>query len=295
MKLYRVVPNIFSYKNRLNAKKIPDVEAMYYKMGYASFSGEPSMHKYNNVVAQHEKIPEGKYFFPFLEDAIKQGYSLLTLSHKLQDVEAFYIIEYDFPEEIIIKHFGFGDYKDDLGIPNYLMEIYVEKKDFITSENASLDPQQIASKKKIEILLAMLNETLSSAMAQKNGDYLWYYDYCERNYMTLSEFMDSPRLMQEAIEYFPLYFPQKGELIKTNYRTGNMIMVNIPNLVDKGIVTSYRDWPKASELFESFGRCDFSQHQQEFKSELIELAGNNKTGTKDPEGVLKLLRSANYL
>ena len=133
MKLYRVVPNIFSYEERLKCGTAPNAEAIYYKLGFASFIGSTVMNKGNNVFNQGEKIKMGKFFFLFPEDAIINGYTLLIGAQRLRFLESFYVLEYDFPEELIVKHFGYGDYSTN--IPLYLMEIYIEKEDFITDEN----------------------------------------------------------------------------------------------------------------------------------------------------------------
>lgn len=290
MKLYRVVPNIFSTGKRLESTDIVSVEALYYQIGYASFSGEFGMHKYNNVFEKGEEIKEGKYFFPFLEDAIKQGYYLLTKSQKLLDVGTFYIVEYDFPADIVLKHFGFGDYRDDFGLPNYLMEVYIEKDDFITTNSSVLTPNQISYEKKIETLTSMLKDTLDDAKTKSEVDREWYTFYCWHNYIHFDEFKNNPEQILRTVKRLETYMPYSGQLIQTDYLTGKIIKINIRDTMSK-----YGDWEAAGEYFSTLGRCDFSQNQQDFKYDLIGLSGFDGKDKKDSEKVLSLLQSRQYI
>lgn len=290
MKLYRVIPNVFSFGRRLNSGTLSKVEAIYYRMGYSSFKGRVGMHKHNNVFTRNESIKEGKYFFPFLEDAIREGYYLLTRSHGLRDVGTFYIVEYDFPEDISVKHFGFGDYKEASGVQKPLMEFYVEKDDFITNQSIILRPNQISSEKEHKVLTTMLSETLKEAVSNSEVDFMWYDDYFEKNYEFFSEVVKTPQKISDVIEGSRLSLPLEGELIKSEYLTGNMVLINIPATMEK-----YESWQAASEYFATLGRCDFSKEQDEFKKELLYLSGCNANCEKDGKKVLALLKSRKYL
>ena len=289
MKLYRVVPNIFSYEERLKCGIAPNVEAIYYKLGYASFIGSTVMNKGNNVFNQGEKIKMGKFFFLFPEDAIMNGYTLLIGAQRLRFLESFYVLEYDFPEELIVKHFGYGDYSTN--IPLYLMETYIEKEDFIMDVNEIKKLKEISNDEKNQILVKMLTETLGNLKINLR-DYCWYDDFFAANYgRELHEFINDPKNIELAIKDNIILLPPKGEIIKTKYLTGKSLLIDLEPIIEK-----YRNWENASEYFNSLGvRYDVSKEQESFKQELIYASGYNSSGNKDQEKVLSLLKSRNYL
>ena len=288
MKLYRVVPNIFSYEGRLKCGIASNVEAIYYKLGFASFQGFTVMNKYNNVFDQGEKYKMGKFFYLFPEDAIKMGYSLLVNAQRLYNVGSFYVLEYDFPEDLITKHYGYGDYTTN--IPLYLMETYIEKEDFITDEKKIKTPNEISNEEKNQVLVKMLTETIVKQKINTQ-DLCWYDDFFDRNYgKELYEFIGNPDNIEQAIKDNIILLPPKGELIKTSYLTGKTLLIDLETTIEK-----YHNWENASEYFNSLGvRYDVSKEQEHFKQELIEASGINGR-KKDKEKVLSLLKNRNYL
>lgn len=293
MKLYRVVPNTFSTGNRLDTEIIPGAEDIYYKMGYASFLGQRGFHKYNNLFENSDTIEDGKYFFLFPEDAIKQGFYLLTKFHKFTAIESFYVVEYDFPIDIVLEHFGFGDYKSDSGIPNPLVEIFVEKKHFITHPKEIISPSEIPGAKIDEILLTSLTEVLEHA---KDGyDRLQYEDFAIKNYyMSFEDFVSNPKNIQFELQNSRLrhaFHSLSGEIIKSPYLTGRIIPININQLFQ-----TYFSWEDATEYFQSMGiRYDSSIEQNRFKTDILIAAGHYNPKEKDAKKIRNLLKERKYI
>jgi len=297
MKLYRVVPNTFSTGQRLDEKVIPGGEDIYYKMGYASFLGQRGFHKYNNLFEKSNTIEDGKYFFLFPEDAIKQGYYLLTKFHKFTNIESFYVVEYDFPIDIVLQHFGFGNYQSDSGISNPLTEIFIEKKHFITHQKEIISPRQIPTTQIDEILLTSLTEVLKHAKTtnQDGYDRLQYEDYAIKNYyVSFEDFVSNPKNIQFELQNSRLihaFHSLNGEIIKSPYLTGRIIPINISQ-----IFRTYFSWEDATEYFKSMGiRYDSSMEQNKFKMEILIAAGYCNPKEKDANKIRKLLKERNYI
>ena len=120
MKIYRVVPDSFATGERLNANDKVGSEDIYYKMGYTPFSEKIGRHNFNTLNCENK---QGKYFYLFAEDAIQEGSNLINVYHRL-GVDTFSVIEYDMPEDIIMKNIGYGDYTHDI-MPLYLIESFI--------------------------------------------------------------------------------------------------------------------------------------------------------------------------
>ena len=287
MKLYRVVPNTFSFGNRLNEQVVPGGEDIYYKMGYTSFLGKRGFHKYNNIFESSNIIEDGKYFFLFPEDAIKQGQYLLTKFHKLQNIESFYIIEYDFPIDIALQYFGYGDYKHDSGLPNPLVVIFIEKNQFSPeAENIRIPIKTID-----EILLSSLTKTLENGASREQFE---YENYAIMNfYSSLEDFISNPKNIEYHLLHSNLYnafHSLTGDIIKSPYHTGRIFSINLAHIFE-----TYSSWKDASEYFQSIGiNCDLSNEQNEFKKDILIATGYNNPTEKDREQVKKLLKERKY-
>lgn len=297
MKVYRVVPNTFSTGERLDSSIIPGGEDIYYKLGYASFVGERGFHKHNNLFDKSEQIGDGKYFFLFLEDAIKQGYYLLTMFHYLKNVGSFYVLEYDFPEEIVLKHFGYGDYLDKNGCANPLFEVFVDKKDFSTGTREVVSVQSLSSKLIKKVLLDSFNDALNVAeriVSFAPTEFVLYDSYFEKNYWQgFYDVVENPEMIKDILvnsRLFREFLLLSGDLIKSPYLTGNIISVNLEELMYK-----YGKWSEVAEYFKSLGwRFDVSKEQKEFKSELLSYSGYNSLENKKPDEVRRLLKERHY-
>lgn len=297
MKVYRVVPNTFSTGERLDSSRIPGGEDIYYKLGYASFVGERGFHKHNNLFDESEQIEDGKYFFLFLEDAIKQGYYLLTMFHYLRDVGSFYILEYDFPEEVVLKHFGYGDYLDKNGCANPLFEVFIDKKDFSTGAKEVIGTQSLSSKLIQKTLFDSFGDVLKAAeriVAFAPTEFVLYDNYFEKNYWQgFYDVVDNSEITKDILvnsRLFSEFLQLSGKLIKSPYLTGNIISVNLEELMYK-----YSKWSEVAEYFKLLGwRFDVSKEQKEFKSELLRYSGYNSLGNKEPDEVRRLLKERHY-
>lgn len=139
MKIYRVITNTFTTARVRLGLTPTALEDIYYDMGYISLLGNASFHKCNNI---YENISgDGKYFFLFPEDAILIGNQLLKIYHGLFYIDTFLVVEYDVPNELILKNIGYGDYS------NYwsrkILETFIEKEDLgnkiITTDSIGIE------------------------------------------------------------------------------------------------------------------------------------------------------------
>lgn len=171
MKVYRAVPDSFVSNRKLEQKSLWSLEEIYYQVGYSSFVGKMEYHDYNNLAKDIKN--EGKYFFLFAEDAIKEASYLIGGYHRL-NMDTCLVVEYDIPEELILKMIGYGDYTKDIQ-SLYLIESYVEKNDF---GNLTITTDEISSEGKKEILIKTLNESLKRILeCQSYCDMLEYLEY----------------------------------------------------------------------------------------------------------------------
>lgn len=131
MKIYRVVPNGLFEICKLRNGEFIGLEAIYYGMGYTSFLEKKVCHAYNNIYKNINE--EGKYFYLFFEDAVRENHNLMTHFHGL-NTNDFFIVEYDVPGELMLKNIVFGDYNEGI-MPWYIIETYIEKKLFRRRNN----------------------------------------------------------------------------------------------------------------------------------------------------------------
>lgn len=278
MKIYRVVPDSFATGKRLNANEEVSSEDIYYKMGYVPFSNKPACHDYNNLQC---KGKQGKYFYLFAEDAIQEGSLLLNIYHRLR-AKTFSVIEYDVPEDIIMKNIGYGDYTLDI-MPLFLAETFIEKCDFgsyiITSD-------QVEKEKILRYLILVFKDSLKRM--QEYGfsayeDSRFYKDYFYVN--SLSSIDDEE--IKHALEnsaFYHTFLNQQRELILSTYITGKTLPVNMEFI-------SHFD--KDGEYYPTLGvRYDFSKEQREFKKELLYNLGETNP---DKEKIKRLLREKKYI
>ena len=284
MKIYRVVPSSFLTNQKLDSTELTGVEDIYYKMGYSSFVGKRGFHAFNTMCDSIDK--EGKYFYLFPEDAIMEGNNLIGNFHKLR-ANNFFVVEYDVPEELILKNIGYGDYTIDI-MPWYIMETYISKTDLIgditSTEVISLD-------KKTEYLVDGMNESLKIIKEFKDLEEIMYYNEVLGlplfSISSLDSIINDKEKIKEILldsNLYSSFLNENGQLIKTPYITGKIIPVNIGYISHE-----FRGWKNATEYFQSMDiRYDLSKEQNDFKEELIK-------SSQDKSIVKSLLKERKYI
>lgn len=283
MKIYRVIPDSFATGKRMNANNRVSAEGIYYKMGYIPFSDKPACHDYNNLRCENK---QGKYFYLFAEDAIQEGNSLINTYHRLS-ADTFLVVEYDVPEDIIIKNIGYGDYTDDI-IPLFLAETFIEKNDLGSS---TITSNQVKENEILTNLVLVFEDSLKRMQEYGFSSYKdneFYKDYFNVN--SLSSINDEEIIKNALLnsEFYRTLLSQQRELVLSTYITGKMLPVNM------GFI-SYElgDWDEYSKYYQNLGiRCDFSKEHQDFKKELL---NNIEKTDPDKEKIKKLLNEKKYI
>lgn len=283
MKIYRVVPDSFATGKRLNANEKVSSEDIYYKMGYIPFSNKRARHDYNNL---HCEDKQGKYFYLFAEDAIQEGRTLINVYHRLR-ADTFSVVEYDVPEDIIMKNIGYGDYTHDI-MPLFLAETFIEKCDLGSSIITS---DQVEKNEILRNLILVFTDSLKRI--QEYGFYAYedndfYKEYFDVN--SLSSINDEEKIKNAILNscFYSTFLNQQRELILSSYITGKTLPVNM-----RFISHELGDWEEYSKYYQRLGvRCDFSKEHRAFKEELL-----NNIGKTDPdrEQIKKLLKEKNYI
>lgn len=281
MKIYRVVPDSFATGERLNANEKVGSEDIYYKMGYIPFSDKLARHDYNNL---HCEDKQGKYFYLFGEDAIQEGYSLINNYHRLQ-TDTFSIIEYDVPEDIIMKNIGYGDYTHDIE-PIFLVETFIEKWDLGSN---IIKSNQIEENEMLRSLILVFKDSLKRMQEYDSyRDKKFYEGYFAVN--SLSSINDDEEIKNILLnsKFYHTFSNQQRELIPSAYITGKMLPVNM-----EFICSSFDDWDEYSAYYQKLGvKCDFSTEHREFKKEVLY---NLRKSNPDKEKIKQLLKEKKYI
>lgn len=278
MKIYRVVPDSFATGEKLNTDKKVCSEDIYYKMGYIPFSNKPTRHDYNNLQCEGK---QGKYFYLFAEDAIQEGKALINIYHRLR-ADTFSVIEYDVPEDIIMKNIGYGNYTFDI-TPLFLAETFIEKCDLgsivITSD-------QIEENEMLRNLILAFKDSLKRIQDYGSfayEDYRFYRDYFFVS--SLSSINDEEEIKNALVHsaFYRTFLNQQRELILSTFITGKTLPVNM------GFVShALSGFDEYSEYYQKLGiRCDFSKEHREFKEELL---NSIRKPNPDKEKIRKLLK-----
>lgn len=282
MKVYRAVPDSFLTNKKLEQKPLCGLEGIFYQAGYSSFVGKMGYHSYNNL-AENIK-DEGKYFFLFAEDAIQKASSLISSYHRLR-MDTCLVIEYDIPEELVLKMIGYGDYTEGI-FSTYLIESYVVKSDF---GNSIITTAEIADDEKKEILIKALNESLKRALNCKSYlDILYYYEYFDEK--KLESIIDNRQEIARAIINSPFYksfIDEKRQLIHSPYITGRVVPINI-----KFWDNELHNLSQIEAYYQNMGiDCNFSKEQKQCKEEIIYYLQQDN---QDQEQIKKLLRQIKH-
>lgn len=285
MKIYRVVPDSFATNSRLKSEQLFGVEDIYYKMGYTSFLGKRGYHEFNTLVKRITE--EGKYFYLFAEDAIQQGFYLISSYHGLR-MDTCLVVEYDVPEDIILKKIGYGDYAEDI-ISLYVVESYIGKSDL---GNKVITTNEINNETKIENLVESLNNSLKRMQEYKFSafaDTRFYTDYFDVT--ALKSIIDDKEKIKMGIlnsSFYNAFMNEHGDLINCPYITGRIFPLNM-----EYISKDLGNWNKVAEYYQSIGlRCEFSSEQNDFKDELLYQID---TPEQDKEKIKRLLKEKKYI
>lgn len=260
MKVYRVIPDVFVTNRKLDQKSIRGIEGIFYQAGYSSFVGEMGYHDYNNLAKDIKS--EGKYFFLFAEDAIKEASFLIGGYHRLA-MDTCLVVEYDIPEEIVLKMVGYGDYTDSIN-PFYLIESYVEKCDF---GNSIITTNEISIEKKNSFLINALNESLKRILeCQSLFDMFAYIDYF--NGKKLESVIDNDDEIFKILinhSFYSAFINERRQLIQSPYITRKVVPVNMRFLNEK-----FQDENQIEYYYHNMGiDCDFSEYQNQSKKEIL--------------------------
>lgn len=284
MKVYRVVPDSFFMLNIL--KKFENdprtFEDIYYKMGYISF-GQNTKHSYNNIyrnLSDQERC--GKYFFLFIEDAVWNGLVLLNSFHSIEQNYTFIILEYEIPDDLVLKHIGYGDYTRDI-FKNYVMECFVTKND-ITHNGLSYI--NISDEAKEKGLVCAFENSLSTIDEYAEAAYFeneFYKSFF--NVDNLNEIIHEPNVLIKGLINSPFYEAyMNSQIIQTSFITGKLIYVN--DFVD--------DYHQLIEKLESRDkRFDNVNDQNHFKQELMYYSEQDTEEAK--ERIKTLLKERYYM
>jgi len=285
MKIYRVVPSSLLTNERLNSTNLTGIEDIYYKMGYTSFLGKRGFHVYNNL--EISPTDEGKYFFLFFDDALFQGFNLISGFHRLR-MDNCSIIEYDIPEDIILKNIGYGDYTEGI-FTEYKVETFIKKNELdgevITTENVSKEQKILTLTDILTEELKQINEYGFSSFDDMN----FYINYFRIN--DLSSLINETEIIKKGIEQSQFYLAfkqEKGEIIKTPYITKKIIPLNMDF-----ISNNLRSDEKIIEYYQTMGiDCRISKEHNDFKTELVHCV---RTDKKDKQKIKRLLKQARYI
>lgn len=284
MKIYRTIPDSFAKfanRNLPNPNDRIALENLYYRMKYVYFArNKQECHDFNNLNCEN-KI--GKYFYLFPEDAILEGKKLLINYHRIIN-NAYLVVEYDLPEDIIFKNIGYGDYTNDI-FSNYLMETFIEEHDFgdiVLSSNQI--EQEIKDKGFIEAFDFFLERLQEDEMSMEDEiDFYQKYLGSSRLFTNRNELLD--KLVKSKL--YTNFIEQECELVSTPYITNKIIPIT------SDFISRMRSFEKIAEYYQNLGiDCNFSKEQKDFKNELIYLTGKTP---RDTEKVKKLLKEKKYI
>lgn len=279
MKVYRVVPNCFFTGKKLDNSGKISLESLYYKMGYTSFSSKVKRDDYNSLNCKNY---QGKFFYLFAEDAVFEGSSLINGYHRLR-ANICSILEYDIPEDMIIKHIGYGDYTYDI-MPLFLIETFLEKDDF----GSVILSNEIAEDKKLKCLVETLKDSLRIAEEYDSFEDKNYYKDLFQGF-NLSSLTDE-EIMHVLLSkgFYSTFSNQQCELISSPFITGRIIPLSMVFLSDK-----LGNFNEISEYYQKLGiRYEFSKEHQNFKKELLNTI---RYDSSDKENIKRLLKEKKYI
>ena len=282
MKVYRAIPDVFYTDNYLKEDRKSTFEDIYYGMGYIPFN--ELHHSYNNIYKNlsSEEKKAGKYFFLFAEDAIWNGLFLLKSFHNAH-LSTFKVVEYDVPDELVLKHIGSGDYKKD-AFENRCMECFLTKDDI---EGEHILTTELSEEEKHLGIFNAFQNSLKSIVDYDHQVYFeteFYKDYF--NCCDLSSLVNNADKLEKGLVNSPLYtkfMNSEISIVKTPIITGKIFRVN-----------EFDDWSDLAKPFRSIGeRFENYNDQERFKRQLIYFSGSDDQESK--EKVKTLLKEKQYM
>ena len=227
MKVYRSVPvSMTDIPVRMN-----ELESLYYELGYMYFNGK-ILQGFGNTISRRVK-EEGRYFFVFPEDA------LFFIYQNLKEAEAFKLMEFDFPEEVVYSLIGWGGYAPQGYQEDRRAETYINKS-LITGERTEGIIIDDETKKKLMITefknaykkIIQYRKSLPNELFEKKD-----YDrsvkkvpswYIKGGYSSIDDITDDKvfEIIKSQSEFYCIDFLYGNhEIIKTNSITGKSAML----------------------------------------------------------------------
>ena len=203
MKVYRVLPDPYSISSdgTIIVNSYPgdhrDIEGIYNKSGAVSLERGINKGLGANSIGENLKEPS-KYFFIFPEDAVKCSYILLPYNQFSR------IVEYDFPEELVLENVGLGDYEG-----NVVVETAIRCSAF-TGERFKYKSVSVDEQKKL--VLRYLQD-----------DYLMHQKYINSTFTYDDELIK--KCIKTDYNVNILYFDCNSILTKSEYLSKNMYTI----------------------------------------------------------------------
>lgn len=254
LKVYRVIPSAFFTKGtdgRIFSEEI------YYEMGYASFLGKSALHINNNLQCEGN---QGKYFFLFFEDAVILGRNFLFQIYRIC-VDTFSIIEYDVPDDVLLKHIGCGSYSLLGGYPVFRIEAFIEEEDL---GNSTVFSNQIEEDEKLRALESVFKDSLQTMVS-----YTHFVDREKKIFKDCFGVDDISIIDDDKIngiiaksKFYSDFLNQSCALVSSDFITGKILPVNCNFLS----AICYRFEGHYNKLV----KCDLSSDHKQFKAELSE-------------------------
>lgn len=283
MKVYRVMPDSFYLKNYLSGNNTA-FEDIFYKMGYISFR-EENKHSYNTIYKKlsSDEKKFGKYFFLFVDDALWHGLFLLKSFHCMR-IDTFMIVEYEIPDELVLKHIGYGDYSKS-AFKELVLECFVTKSDL---EGLKISSLNLKKEEKEQALLNSFKSSLDTVIKYDEAawDQLEFYKELfnaeELNQIVSDNDLLSKELLNSSL--CDSFVNSDYEIIKTPFITSRIIYIN--RFVDKFNVVAEKLEPIGTR-FENYEEKEF------FKKQLLFYSDKDTAEAKEKMEVL--LKSKGYM
>lgn len=282
MKVYRVVPDCFLVRGKkLDTSNKVYMEGIYYKMGYTTFSLEERDYDFNDLQCENK---QGKYFFLFAEDAVRNGQSLYNSFHRII-TDLLLIEEYDIPEDIVMKNIGLGDYSRDI-MSSFCIETFIEKENF---GNQEISTDQIDEKEKLRFLVYAFKESLNRMKEYRYcldvEDAIDYYSDVFKVDI-LSSTINDEQIEKVLLnsEIYSTYLKQYRKLILSPLITKKIIPLNLGffHSVSGNLEEKINQYYQRLDV-----KCNFySKEHEELKKEIVR---NLEDKSKNKEIVRKLL------
>ena len=296
MKVYRLIPDSFTIcKNcvitGLSENETICTEDIYYNMGYLTLSDKKYL--YSNTAikmlfdAKNGDLDKmGKYFYIFPEDAVIYGRYLLTGFNKFH-VEGDRLVEYDIPDELIMKYYGYGTYEGD----DDAAECYITEDNF---EGEVISSNEVSIEDKRKSLIKTLKQTLNSLIEFKDKDYFYYSDDWETyiyfsdffNVKELSEIINDDGKLEEKLfnsAFYESFVKKEIAMVKTSYITNKSLSLPL-NATHYPFGHSHEDYFKEKGF-----NVDFGDKHYYFRREMTNYVSSSMD-EKEKKEVIKELR-----